>query len=246
MNYDIITKSARQAAQSFSKNKQQYNSALETFYNEGRKNPAVAKIIMHNEVINESRTMFIKQKEFSKKIDGLINNAEKVQPQTPLQALSMPQMVMEIKIQGYSANILGHMATHLRAMYLVTDIGKRVSDKVKPLKQEFESLYHQMYPKTGKIREKLTKFNIRMDRVTPKFPKSERKYILEPEKGWANVYPRTASTRIMLIKANKPVKDMNFFDKLKFSKIFKKSGEKQLHEYMYEYELTSLQMQLRP
>ncbi len=50
----------------------------------------------------------------------------------------------------------------------------------------------------------------------------------------------------MLIKANKPVKDMNFFDKLKFSKIFKKSGEKQLHEYMYEYELTSLQMQLRP
>lgn len=224
-----------------------YYKAMQSFYTAGKHNPAVALMLMQDAVIKESRAVLKQNFSLDAKYDKFVKEIDNVpSPGSFLSTVFQDNMKNETKFN--CAITLGKIKLFNLAKVTNMAAGgifKNIQDAI-PAKQEFDAVYKQMYPRTGHIRKNLIMYRIRMDRVTPKTDSADRRFILEPEAGWLATYNRTGYVRKQLKKDDIPVKDMNFFQKLKYAKIFKYFGNKKNAEDYALYSMDKIAASIKP
>lgn len=257
MDYNIVSKGAKDAISAYFRSPEQYEQGLKTFYAEGVKNPSVARILFHDEGIKNAKECIAEQKKLSKEYDEFKPSTTKVKPSDFKPIGIMQEMIAESASDF--VNTITEGLEHLKHSY--STINKLIINKIRltaPLKildkynapenlqkekEAFDTAFDTMYPKTGEIRKKLIYYNIRKDRVTPRIAENKRHYITEPKEGWFEKYPKTASARLDILEGKKPeepntwTKIKNFF---KSDKKLAKENEAKLEQRKKDYETDKL------
>ena len=262
MDYNVVTQGAKGIISNFFRNPEGYELGLKTFYTEGAKNPSVARILFHNEAIKNARECYATQKRLSQEFDSFKPSGDRIKASdfkpkgflAEMLATSAADLLNTIK-EGYE--ILMHKNTKLFEMEvnrirLVTSpnlLDCVAPENVQKEKEVFEAAFDTMYPKTGAIRKKLIKYNIRKDRVTPRFSKEKRHLLTEPKEGWFNKYPQTAGTRIEIMEGKKPEKPSlltiikNLF---KSAETLAKEKEAKIEQQKKDYEKNKIAESFKP
>lgn len=226
MNYDVVTKSAKDAVKFFKNDDKKYIQAMRTFYTQGKKNPSVARIIMQNEIVNNASDAMIRHKTILKEIEEFRPDYSTEMPSTLLNMAHNSILMQDVVVLHGKVKTLEMMNNAFKMFDSLNILGKESPTEVSSLKTKFDESFDKLYPRTGNVRKNIAQFHIRMDKVKPKLKADKKRIILEPEKGYLALYPKTYYTRLMLAKSKKSLKDMNWIEKLKFSKIFKSFGQK--------------------
>ena len=122
-------------------------------------------------------------------------------------------------------------------------------ESVKNEKMAFDKAFDTMYPKTGEIRKKLIKYNLRNDRVTPRLEKSKLHLIFEPKEGWFDKYPKTAGKRLAIVEGKKPQKPSlltRFKNVFKSAKKLQEEKELKITAQKIDYDIMKIANAVKP
>lgn len=220
MKYDVVVNSAKSSIGNFLKNNKIYETSLRNFYSEGSKNPTMARILFQNEVIENAKVCKKTQCDLSHEYDNFTPSikpikASDLQPQGILQEMLTEAIIGPFNSRLKDFEELMHKSNKLLEMLLNKQrlVGSievldelKTPESLKAEKMIFDKAFDSLYPKTGEVRKKLIKYNIRTDRVTPRLSKNDRHLIFEPKEGWLDKYPKTAGLRLAIIEGKKQQK----------------------------------------
>lgn len=266
MNYDVVSNGAKEMISGYLKNPEQFEQGFKAFYKEGTKNPSVARIIMHDEAIQNARECADIQKKLSREYDEF-TPPEQVKPDDLKPDGPFGGIFTEIVAEAaaYSLNKVGNYVseyTHKTNKYVKMLINHdRMTTPIEILdrpslpeaiqkdKEAFDKEFDTLYPKTGQIRKNLIKYNIRKDKVTPRMPKEKRHYITMSDEELFSTDPNTGRLKLDIIEGKEPEKPSfmttvkNLF---KSKKRLNQEREAALEKRKEEYETDKLIRALSP
>ena len=215
MDYDVVRTSVNNAYKDFGQNDDKFYSAMENFYKEGKKNPSVAKIIM---------------KDFAgKKLQAanrMLNNVVALSfPDTPV--VMYPELI-GYQNQLHSVSLKAAMKSldaeeiYKNTEYLSEDVG---SEEAK----DFKNVWSKLYPRTGKLRERIIDANrISMDKVNKKAGWLEKINFVKTLAEYKKDYPKTFNARYALIMNEQIIEDdvtssvKGWFKRFSYKRLIKK------------------------
>lgn len=182
---DVARMAARKAYSAYCKeDPTEYSNNMRIFYNAGMENPAVAKLILHDAIREEST----KETDMAAK---LLNPALENLKRTPVHSIrgefQKDDAVMSARLE--IARVQLDMMEK-DAIAHATEMGNRLKDDTIPLRDEFNKTYNEMYPRTAYMRRRLMEYAVTSTSPTaPKRPIGEKLQIF---------YPKTYENRIRL------------------------------------------------
>ena len=211
MDYDVVKTSSQNAYKNFMNKDGKFYSAMSDFYKEGEKNPTVAKIILQEE-----------GEQYSKAVKRHINELASVNyPETS--GLLYPEILnSNHRIYEFSLNSSLRTVT---AEDLYENTRHLSDDCFVKGREEFDAKWQAMYPKTGKIRERIISAN-RMSSalVTPKADWHEKINYAKTMAEYRKDYPKTFNARYFLLSSEQ-ISDGEVTPRIKnwFRRLFYKS-----------------------
>ena len=186
MDYDVVKTSVQNAYNNFGRSDVKFYSAMSTFYKEGKKNPSVAKIIMQDNIRKNQEVA-----------SQMLKDAAAF-PLLDVTVLAYPEMLRHSH-QLYDLSLNAAMKSiNAEQIYKNTEY---VSEEV-GLKEasDFQKTWNELYPKTGKKRERIIKANrISMDKVSEKADWSEKVNYAKTVEEYKKDYPKTFNARLRLL-----------------------------------------------
>lgn len=229
MNYDVVRIGAKNAVKYLNINPEKYSEAMKVFYTEGKKNPSVARIIMQDEIRLGAAESLKTQAALSDAFDVFEKTCQKTSYSVTDEAALMHKKNNIESILGVNNNNSIKISDDpFSALYNINKLkkvyfsklldslhilGKKSPKEAELVKADFDNSFSQLYPKTKNIRENIAKYNMRMQKTTPLLNhKEKRMLLLEPEKGWLSLYPKSLYKRSELLKGKKT----GFIEKLSY------------------------------
>lgn len=195
MDYDILKTNIQNAYNNFRHSDNEFYSSMNNFYKEGKKNPSVARMILQDQILKGQKA-----------------------------AIDIINEVPNINFSGNSLlyNDMGHTAYNkISGLALKTailsvnaqDIYKSTENIEK--RKDFDKEWERLYPKTGKLRERIIEANrLSIDSTTPKADWYEKINYAKTLNEYRKDYPKTFFTRYTLIM-NDQIKEGNVTPKVK-------------------------------
>ena len=186
MDYDVVRTNVINACRNYKQEDSVFYNAMNNFYREGKKNPSVARIILQDHI-------FERQK-ISK---NMLNDAASFS-QADIPAILYPEFADRIK-QLYNLSAL----ETLKSLAL-TDIYKETAyindDLGNYERRDFDKKWAELYPKTGKIRERIIEADrISMDGVNKKADWLQKINYAKTIAEYKKDYPKSFFARYSLI-----------------------------------------------
>ena len=189
MDYDVVKTCVQSAYKNFNSDDKKFYQSMNKFYEYGKENPSVAKIILN---------------------DRLNKNMFKAR-QLLADVASMPTpSFMEPHIFYARGQIYNAAAAVALKSINSHDLYEKVNNKDEETfgkdliyKQEFDESWSAKYPRSGKIRERIIDANrISMDKVKQKAGWFEKINFAKTLGEYQKLYPKTFYTRYSLILHN--------------------------------------------
>ena len=266
MNYDVVSCGAKNAIGGFFRNPEQFEQGLKTFYREGRKNPSVAMILMHDEAIQNAKKCTDIQKKLSREYDEYVP-MEKLKPEDLIPKGPLPfwgigtKMLAEAAAYGlnkmsssygeyfHKTNIYVKMLINHERMSGAVDILDNPGLPKSAEKEAFEKEFNTLYPRTGAIRKKLIKYNIRKGgKTTLRMPKEKRHYVTMSDEELFSTDPNTGRLKLDIIEGKEPKKPSFITTKnlFKSKKRLNQERETAIEQRKEEYETDKLIRAISP
>ncbi|MEE3348798.1 MAG: hypothetical protein VZR09_02040 [Candidatus Gastranaerophilaceae bacterium] len=180
MDFDVVRSSITSAYRNFKFNDTKFVNSMHDFYNEGAKNPSVAKIIMQDQIR--------KGQETSRKI------------LTEVASLPTPGLFEPTEATFHLYNFSAQFAAksiNAADMYNSTSYNEYVGNTAR---KTFDEAWDKLYPKSGKTRERIILANrILTDSVTPKAGWLDKLRFAKTIAEYKTDYPNTFAARYWLI-----------------------------------------------
>lgn len=180
MDFDVVRNSIASAYRNFKFNDKKFENSMHDFYEEGAKNPSVAKIIMQDRIR--------KGQEISRKI------------LTEVASLPTPGLFEPTEATFHLYNFSAQFAAksiNAADMYNSASYNEYVGNTAR---KTFDEAWDKLYPKSGKIRERIILANrILTDNVTRKAGWLDKLRFAKTIAEYKADYPKTFATRYWLI-----------------------------------------------
>lgn len=200
MNRNVVREAVLNAYSAYGhEDPAEYSKHMATFYREGKKHPLVANMILFDTIL-QTRTKELD--DIDNKRDAFI---EKVDNE-PIYSHGDYLKTSEMKLKAGMDNIIMQVASQRKyEQARETGMADRLTDEVKPLKEEFDAEFNSTYPRTALLRQRFVEGLQVSDtsKTAPKRTIYEKIKLVEPEEGWDSIYPKTAYTRARLIIHNR-------------------------------------------
>jgi len=220
MDYDVVRTSVATAYKNYKKNDAKFYSSMDTFYKTGKENPAVARIILQDQIrkgMETARQMFSDVSSLS--LSGMF------EPQVRDRTLDFYRLALSSAQRSVSASDLYNETAYIddpdchdfRATYLGHES-----------RREFDESWNKKYPKTGQLRERIIENNrISMDKVSPKADWFEKINFAKTLGEYKKDYPKTFNARYALIMQNQITEEKvtprvkNWFKRISYKTLIK-------------------------
>ena len=175
MEYDVVKSHAISAIRSYKKDSKKYQDSMTKFYSAGKENPSVANIILQHNVNQHVSAM----RDLSNSI---------------------------VLSDAMNTHNIGRMNTGL--FYATQAIQDGINTMEIPndkslnslaAKQEYDKVYNELYPKTGKIRKMIAESgHLKIGKVSPKMTWEEKVMNTTSISDLKKIYPKSINARIRL------------------------------------------------
>jgi len=190
MNYDVVSNSIASAYRYYGNNDTEFYFSMKDFYTEGAKSPSVAKIMLNDYLYNKK-----------KQVGNMLQDVSTI-PVTRIPLYAYPEAAVMQK------NIYGTAISSAMKCLSAQDIYRNTAHFASPhfwdnSRKDFDDEWNRLYPKTGKIRERIIDANrISMDHVTKKADWFEKINFIKSIAEYKKDYPKTFFARYWLIYNN--------------------------------------------
>ena len=188
MDYDVVRDSINSAYANYKTNDSKFYSSMNDFYKEGKKNPSVAKILLQDCVAKQQRQAMKMMAEVL-----AIPGPEFFEP-----------MISNTRINIYNLSLFNAMKSidadnlYKNTKYIGEDDATAFGSEHR---KEFNAAWENLYPKTGKMRDRIIEAKrISMDEVTLKPSWYEKINFAKTISEYKKDYPKTILARYKLIK----------------------------------------------
>lgn len=189
MDYNVVKNSVDKAYVNYKTNNGRFYSNMNDFFKEGKKNPSVAKILLQDCVTKH-------QKQAMKMLAEVAS--------IPGPNFFEP-MISNARVNLYNISLFAVMKSlDANELYKKSEYNESDSMNIdSQYKKEFESEWERLYPKTGKLRDRIIEAKrISMDKVTLKPNWYEKINFMKTVCEYAKDYPKTILTRYKLVMDN--------------------------------------------
>lgn len=184
MDYNVVRAQAVDAFKYYKNDDKKYRDSMTKLYAEGKSNPTVTKVILDNTV--------------SDKIGRLSQISSEV-----MRDARTPDFYPLCDHFGQIDEFNARANIALMSMKRSLDVSDMPNDKsLNDLaeKKVFDEKFNELYPRTGKIRERIIDAHrIKMDEVTPKDSWSNKITYAKTNGEYRELYPKSFLTRMSLI-----------------------------------------------
>lgn len=232
---DVLRTAAQNAFNSYGKkDNTEHSNNMKIFYETGRENPIVARMILHESIIEgakkDKNSIESAAEEATSCFTRQIDNSDPMIWDPFLGGIQKGYLKKEL-----SNNVLiVEIKSKLDALRKLVDAqGSEMGDKLQEdaveSRDRFYGELNELYPRTGRVREKLIR-QYGVTTTSPTVPKrsTAAKIVLsEPEGGYKSIYPNTFETRVRLLANNRLGKKgkMNPLKKMLWNVPFMKKKE---------------------
>jgi hypothetical protein len=190
MDYDIVKASAENAYKNYKTNDSKFYSSMDSFFKEGKKNPSVAKILLQD-CVSKHQKQAIKMMEEIAAIPG----PEFLEPSIS----NSREILYRISLTN-AKKCIDAADLYKNTEYIGEDDTMALGSEHQ---KEFNAAWRKLYPKTGKLRNRIIEAKrISMDKVTLKPSWFEKINFAKPISEFKKDYPKTILTRYKLVMDN--------------------------------------------
>lgn len=179
-NVDVVRQAAQNAYATYGyPDPTQHNEYMRVFYTEGKKNPCVSMMILHDAITEGYSREFEASKEAEKPLRAAIRAVEQADVAIPSQNIEKGN-----KIAGAYAGMcrVSLFRVEKLSAALNTNMEDRLQEPAKSAQAEFEKEFKTLYPRTYLVRQRLIdeKWVTKKSRTAPKRSEYEKERLLRP------------------------------------------------------------------